>query len=184
MAADSDLFDGAVSYDDLLPLAWLPLAKLPKPFDPLRLAEANLRTLSSLAQIEERSHLSEDQNPHDQEIARLHAKLDALINVVSTVLPRFVSLPAAASLHLSWQGIVWTTVEAPPAVGESGYIDLYLHPGLLKALRMPAKIVRVRDSEVRADFDEVPEICREALERHVFQRHRRAVADRRTVTRK
>ncbi len=184
MTTDADLFDGAVSYEDDLPLAWLSSAKLPKPFDPVRLAEANLRTLTSLAQIEERSHIAEDANPHDQEIARLHAKIDALIGVVSAVLPRFVSLPPPTHLHFSWQGIVWTALEAPPPVGESGYIDVYLHPGLLKALRMPAKIVRVRDHEVRADFAEGPEICREALERHVFQHHRRSVADRRTITRK
>lgn len=184
MAADADRFDGAVSYEDDLPLAWLPAARLPKPFDPARLAEANLRTLTSLAQIEERSHIAEDANPHDQEIARLHAKIDALIGVVGAVLPRFVSLPPATHLHLSWQGIVWTSAELPPPVGEKGYIDVYLHPGLLKALRMPATIVRVREREVRADFSEGPEVCREALERHVFQRHRRSVADRRTITRR
>src|SRR3569833_217899 len=154
MGPDADLFDGAVSYEDELPLAWLPAESLPKPFDPVRLAEANLRTLTSLAQIEERSHIAEDPNPHDQEIARLHAKVDALITVVGVMLPRFVSLPSPAHLHLSWQGVVWSLAETerPPAPDSTGFLELNLYPALLKVLRLPARIVRITGSEVRADF--------------------------------
>jgi hypothetical protein len=48
---------------------------------------------------------------------------------------------------------------------------------------MPARIVQARDGEVRADFSELSESCQQALEKHVFQRHRRSVHDRRSLQR-
>jgi hypothetical protein len=71
-----------------------------------------------------------------------------------------------------------------PAAGESGSVVVYAHPALVKPLRLPARILRVADGWIRADFVELTDGCQEALERQVFLRHRRAVAGRRNLTQK
>ena len=50
-------------------------------------------------------------------------------------------------------------------------------------LRWPARIVAGPAGTVSAEFYPVPEFCQEALERHVFQHHRREVAEARQPAR-
>src|SRR5579862_4133825 len=164
MSDETALFEGAISYEDELPLTWIGQSKLPRPFDATRLAETNQRTLGTIAQLEERPAVTDDPGQPEQELSRLHAKLDALIAVVGVVLPRFLSLPPPTRLHLSWRGVIWNAVAEPPPVGETGYVEIYLHAALLKVLRLPARIVRVDGSRVRADFAEGGGSCQQALE--------------------
>jgi hypothetical protein len=183
MQAQTDLFDGAISYVDELPMEWLPAASLPEN-DALRQAESNLRLLGTIAQLEERAVLSDDPAPQELETARLHAKVDALITIVGAVLTRFVRLPQARPVQLSWAGVVWPATAPLPAVGDTGLIEIYLHPALPKPLRFKARVVRTEGVRIRADFLDLPPPCQQALERQVFLRHRRAVAERRNLERR
>ncbi len=184
MQAQSDLFDGAISYSDELPLEWLPAGSSTSPSDALRQAESNLRLLQTIAQLEDRAALNDDPDPNELELARLHAKVDALIFIVGAVLPRLVRLPPVRPVRISWCGVVWRTTGPELAVGDSGIVEIYLHPAVPKPLRLGARIVRAEEGWVRADFSENLQLCQQALERQVFLRHRRAVAERRNLERR
>ena len=57
-------------------------------------------------------------------------------------------------------------------------VELYISPVLPQPLRLPARIAAAGEQTV-AEFAAMPEFCQAALERHVFQHHRREVAETR-----
>jgi hypothetical protein len=179
MQAQSDFFEGALSFADSLPLAWHPGAAAAEGIENDRLSDANLRLLSNIAQLEERTVLGDEPTQQEMELARLHAKMDVVLELLGALVPRYVAVPPRVALHLSWQGVAWHSGDAAFAVGQTGAIEIYLHPTLLQPLRWPARIARIDGGWVAARFLPLAHPCQQALERHVFKHHRRAVAERR-----
>lgn len=174
--ADTGIFAGCVSCEDCVPLAWRDRDRPLTDGELFRLQERSLRALRA-----EPADEHEEQNP---EMLRLHEKLDALMESVGRLLAAHHPAPAARNLRLSRRGVAWSMpAEQAPAAGGYGVIELHLHPRLLQPLLLPARIVAVHPGDggatVEAAFEPIAEIMESALERHVFRRHRRAVAETR-----
>lgn len=171
-----------LSYRDRLPLRWVELAALPQGVEAERLAEANTRLLAATALLEEHLKPSDEPSPTELELQRIHHKLNLLLDLVGSFLNAQSPRPAAISLRLSWQGVSWTANGEKPAIGAVGLVEIYPSRILPHPLRWPVRIVAAADT-VSADFDAMPDFCQAALERHVFQHHRREVAEARQPAR-
>jgi hypothetical protein len=169
-------------YRDRLPLRWVPLPVLPAGLEAERLAETNARLLAAVAMLEEHPKPADEPSATELELQRIHLKLNLLLELFSGFLLTQSPQPAAVPLRLSWRGVSWEAAEAPPP-GATGLVEIHLSRLLVQPLRWPARIVAAPVGTVGAEFCPVPDFCQEALERHVFQHHRREVAEARQPAR-
>lgn len=172
-------------YRDRLPLRWLPLPALPAGLEAERLAETNARLLAAVAMLEEHPNKpkpADEPSATDLELQRIHLKLNLLLELFSGFLLAQSPQPPAVPLRLSWRGVSWEVAEAPEP-GASGLVEIHLSRLLVQPLRWPARIVAGPAGTAVAEFCPLPDFCQEALERHVFQHHRREVAEARQPAR-
>ncbi len=179
MGSVTDRLGEGIGYRDSLPLRWVPLEALPAGPDGERLAEANSRLLAAVALLEEHTQAADEPTQTELELQRIHLKLNLLLELFGSFLNLQSPRPTAMALRLSWHSASWVPAEPMPQVGSVGLLELFLCPFLPQALRWPARITAVSQGEVSAEFDAVPDFCQEALERHVFKHHRRAVKETR-----
>jgi hypothetical protein len=167
-----------ISYRDSLPLRWLPLEAVPVGAESERLADTNARLLMAVALLEEHVQPADEPSQAELELQRIHLKLNLLLELFGNFINLQTPRPAVVALRLSWQGASWASAEPPP-LGTVGLLELHLCAALPQPLRWPARIIAVGAGEVSAEFEAVPDFCQAALERHVFQRHRRAIKETR-----
>lgn len=166
----------APSYEAALPLVWTPLAQ---PVGTLRrgqLNDDNLRVLAAVALLDETRATGagpDDGNALDAEVARLHQKLNLVIDLLGFLVARQGDGGEPSRVRLSWQGVGFAGV---PPMGELGLISLGLHRSVPQPFVWPARIERIDGEERQARFEPFGDALQAALERHVFLRHRRAVA--------
>jgi len=172
---DTDAVDplaGGLSLADSLVLVWQPLAALP---DADRLADANRRAAALLTLL---GNLDEPPPPLDDapqlaaHLHRLDQKLDLLLGLMGRWHNRELELPGPQPARLGLRGVVWRA--ALPA--GPGRISIYLHAALPSALELPATLLPLGDGQVLAEFHGLDAAAMDALERYLFRRHRRAVA--------
>jgi len=164
----------ALSYDSLLPLGWTPLAALPESSELDRFNDDNLRVLTAVALICEQrgGTLAVDEgSPLECEVARLHQKMNLLIDLLSFVIGQQSPTPQAVPVRLSWHGVGWRGSAAG-----LGIVRLHLHRSVPQAFQWPARVASLVAGELYARFEPLSEPCQAALERHVFLHHRRAIA--------
>lgn len=156
---------------DSQPLAW------PVP-DALvqRLAERNTAALASVAALEERrAENADDDSPVMQELLRLDAKLNALIDMINRVASPADALPSRQALRFNAIGAVVPASLAPS--GETLLLRLRFDacPGV--PLELPARIERrFDDGRAFIAFHALGDGVCASLERFVFRHHRRKVA--------
>jgi hypothetical protein len=168
-------------YRDRLPLRWVP-QELPAGLEAERLAETNARLLAAVALLEEHHKPADEPSATELELQRIHHKLNLLLELFSGFLLAQSPQPPAVSLRLSWRGLSWEAAETPPP-GATGLVEIHLSRLLPQPLRWPARIIAGASGTVSAEFEPVADFCQEALERHVFQHHRREVAEARQPAR-
>lgn len=180
---DSKQEGEGLSYRDRLPLRWVELATLPSGLEAERLAETNARLLTSVALLEEHLKSSDEPSATELELQRIHHKLNLLLELVGGFLNAQSPRPEPVSLRLSWRGVQWEGAAELPRVGAIGLVEIHPSRVLPQALRWPARIVASSPAGVAADFEPMADFCQAALERHVFQHHRREVAEARQPAR-
>lgn len=144
-----------------------------------RLAERNLSTLASIAAIEERRvEAADEDSPVLQELARLDAKLNALVDIVNRLLAAPESLPARNCLQFNALGAV-VPAELVPG-NEVVLLALHFDACPSLPLELPSRVLRrLDDGRVFLAFEPCGDVLGEALERLVFRHHRRKVAETR-----
>ncbi len=169
----------AITCERRLPFAWTPLAATPAPDELDRWQDDNLRVLSAVALLDETRQTApngEDQNGLEGEVARLHQKVNLMLDLLSLLIARQASAAEEHRLRLSWKGLAWNAA-APPA--GAGLAELRLHRSVPQSFIWPARIVSTADGLVQARFEPMRESLQTALERYVFLHHRRAIAGHR-----
>lgn len=168
----------ALSYDAAMPVSWVPLAALPGAVRLEQFNEDNLRVLAAVALLDEQRSsgtAADESSPIDAEIARLNQKLNLVIDLLGFLVSQNAPAAEARRVRLSWQGLVFSG-EQP--LGEIGLLSLRLNRSVPQPLVWPARIVHVDGDERHARFEVFSDALQTALERHVFLRHRRAIAGR------
>lgn len=177
-AAVSAPLGEALSYDAAMPVSWTPLAALPGAVRLEQFNEDNLRVLAAVALLDEQRSSStavDESSPIDAEIARLNQKLNLVIDLLGFLVSQNAPAAEARRVRLSWQGLVFS---GDQALGEIGLVSLRLNRSVPQPLVWPARIVHVDGDERHARFEAFGDALQTALERHVFLRHRRAIAGR------
>jgi hypothetical protein len=181
MSADSSMtrMTDAPSYEAALPLQWQALEAAPDPLTLERLGDDNLRVLSAVVTLSEQRGASatsgDETTAVDVEIARLHQKLNLLVDLVALLVSQQAPQPPARSVRVSWLGLRWSDPEAKGL----GLVQLRLHSGVPQPFVWPARIESRDGDSINARFEPMPEACQAALERYVFLQHRRAIAGQR-----
>jgi len=156
---------------DSEPLAW----PVPEALA-LRLAERNTAALASVAALEERrSETADDDNPVVQELLRLDAKLNALIDMVNRIALPAGTLPPRHTLRFNAIGAV--VPAALVVAGDALLLRLRFDacPGV--PLELPARVVHhFDDGRAFVAFHALGDGVAASLERLVFRHHRRKVA--------
>ena len=170
------VFEDCVSCEDVVPIAWRGRKAGLSHGELHRLQETTLRAL--------RAEPGEQSEVKDPELARLHEKLDSVLEMMGRLMEVHYPAPQPAQIRLSRMGMSWRSPAATaPPMGERGVLELHLHPRLMQPLLLPAHVCGVdvlgAEVEVNIAFEPLPEPVESALERHVFRRHRRSISENR-----
>ena len=171
-ADPNDPLAGSLSHSEALAVVWQATAALP---DGLELADLNRRAvalLGLLGSLDEPAPQPEDDPQLAAQLQRLDQKLDLLLSLVGEWLARELTLPAPQPVRLGVRGVLWQTALQPGP----GRVSLYLQPALPVALQLPAQLHTLPDGQALAEFQGLDPQLTDALERHIFRQHRRAVA--------
>jgi hypothetical protein len=158
----------------------------PRP-DAAALALINDRNASVLvavsALMDRRSDTSEDDSPLTQEVARLDAKLNVLMEIVNRLLLPQSGLPPRISLRFNASGAVlpW---DGLPSVGQTALLKIHFDACRALPLELPCiRLAGPTDGKGFLGFEGLTEPVRDGIERLVFRQHRRQVAEARAHSR-
>lgn len=189
MAAEHDGgFLQGLSYEDLLPLEWRRCGTEGRDAAAARLNDANEDMLRMLAIIEERTLEKPDEpGAASAELLRLEAKVNLLLDMMGQVLSNHVVLPDPVPVRLGAAGMEFAHT-APPRAGEHIVASLYLHPHYPRPLEVMGEVVAANDTGsgahwVHVGFEQISPAVQDWLERFIFRRHRRMIAQSRTAPR-
>ena len=175
-------FSGRVSCEDqwhadCVPIEW-PLPAI----QASRLAERNANTLAVIAALEERRvELGEDDSPLVQEMLRMDAKLNALIDIVNQLLVPVSALPSRQPLRFNAIGAIVPASLVP--AGEAFLLRLRFDVCRSLPLELVARREKpLDDGRIFAVFAPLSDALGDAIERLVFRHHRRKVAEARQLT--
>jgi len=179
-SARASLFDDALSCEEVRATAFLPGA-----VDDAALATLYARAealLHALAVVEDGLRNDDPDQPSDQALHRLEAKVDLLMGLVAGLCASIDDEPSQVLLWSARGACILTS--SPLPVGAQGRFRVKPADWLPSPLVLPAAVLAnetTADGENRAllGFGPLSPGLQAALERHLFRVHRRAIAESR-----
>jgi len=171
-----------LAYQDLLPVRWIPHAKQVDEVTAQNMAERNVRVLQACDALEEygQRDKSDDDSPHSADLMRLDFKLNLLLDLAGQLVANSQSRVTPRAIRLNSMGATWKTDESLPPVGSHGVLEIGIRDIVVQPLSLPAEVVAgVAPAEVRVRFTLLGEVVADHIEKLVFRRHRRKIADTR-----
>lgn len=152
--------------------------------DSLEVDERNERLLKALLLSQDLHHDSDDEagDRGASDLARVEAKLDLLLDMVSQILRDGREQAIFAEVDLWLGGVAWCCARQNrwPAIGERLWLSLYIDSRLAQPLKLPVIVTGQRhrgdDTEITADFDSLDESLLDLLSKLIFRQHRRMIA--------
>ena len=175
----NDPFEDALVYEDELPLSWEVVDALPPVQRLSTINAANEALLRAGEGLEEPLRGSEESHELAQEFQRLDAKLNLVLELLADWLSRQGDLPPAVPLRFNGHGISWKSPETPPP-DTTLRLTLYVCSSFPKPLVLYGRTVQQQDGGPEGvtlvRFLALSAGVVDGLERLVFRRHRREVA--------
>lgn len=147
--------------------------------------EKNERLLRTLLSSQDLHHEHGDEAGDRvvADLARVEAKLDLLLDMVSTLLRQEQSPAIATTVELWLNGASWTSAnDRLPELGDWLWLSLYIDSRLAQPLRLPARVTEVAgiagSSRVTVAFEALGEPVQDLLAKLIFRQHRRMIAQR------
>jgi hypothetical protein len=177
---DTVILHNELAYEDLLPVAFKPLAR---PLDAAAagaLADRNVRLLQVCAAIEEQGAMErkDEATPHSHsaDLLRLEVKVNLLLDLMGQLLAAQMPRPHPVMIRFNGQGAQWRTLD-PPRNGSQGLLEIWLRDSLPQPLVLIANVMQVAaDGLVKATLTPPGEAVADLIEKLAFRRHRRHVA--------
>lgn len=179
---NSSILEGRLSWDGALPLDWRVLDRLPDRDQLARSDERNIALLNALTLIEEGAvRQAEEPSPLIAQMERLEAKFDLVLTLLTEALLPESAAPGPVSMRLSSRGMVF---DAGKPVEPGTVVELSIH--FSASLPRPVVLCGVvieplpgEEGHVSVEFRRLGPGVKERLERLVFRRHRRSIAQQR-----
>ena len=175
-----------IDYEDRLVVAWEVDDGVSEK-DMAQLEASNLAVLQGVAAIEEGgSHrLREEQPELYQEIERLNARLDLLIDMVGRLNAEQREDGATRRVRLAVDHVEFVASSEDASPGQSGCLTLQLHMSVPEPLRLAGRVVSERSDQsgrrwVRFEPFAMSTRLHDALDQLVFRHHRRTIAEQRS----
>jgi hypothetical protein len=174
-----DPFAEALAYEDELPLGWEVVEQLPPGQRLATLNASNEALLRVREGLEEPARGTDENQELAQEFNRLESKLNLILELMAEWLRRQGDLPSALPVRFNAWGIAWEA-EDLPVPDALLRMQLYICPTVPKPLVLYARVLRQESGEsgmrAVATFLDLSPGMVDGLERLVFRRHRREVA--------
>lgn len=181
----SDTQHSSLVFNGCLPLAWRELPAFPDDAELKHLEQNNLHTLNVLFALD--IHVGDyGDDPAllfgTSELKRLDFKVGLLLEMVGILFANQQAVPPERQLTLTVAGLSWRTdvIPSPQALlrlelyGSLSYPrPLILHAAVSETLAVDGA------HQVKAAFYQPGEPLQESLERYIFLRHRRMIANQR-----
>lgn len=174
-----------VIYTDRLPLQWETNSGLDETYI-ARLNWENEEYLRHLLLLDEHFQESGDEDENYPGLARIELKLNLLIDLIGQLLVRQMIFPTQTSLRIAGTGVEWihqSTNNTLLSMNETGIVKIYLNSNYPRSLQLPCKIVTTTSinegQRIIGVFENLSEGVRDQLEKWIFRRHRRFIAQER-----
>ncbi|WP_260291647.1 PilZ domain-containing protein [Sedimenticola hydrogenitrophicus] len=145
--------------------------------------EKNERLLRTLLFSQDLHHEHGDESGDRMvaDLARVEAKLDLLLDMVSDLLRQEQSPAVATPVELWLNGASWTSgTDRLPELGGRLWLSLYIDSRLAQPLRLPARVTDVagiaESFRVTVAFEVLDEPVQDLLAKLIFRQHRRMIA--------
>lgn len=173
----ADPFERSLVYEDDLPLGWEAVDELPSAQRLATLNAGNEAMLRAREGLEEPPRATEESQEFAQEFQRLDSKLNLIMELLAEWLRRQGDLPPVLPLRFNARGIAWRSDDRPPA-DALVRLQLYICPTFPKPLVLYGRVLpgEPGDDGAVVTFEGLSTGLVDGLERLVFRRHRREVA--------
>ncbi|MBQ0720122.1 MAG: PilZ domain-containing protein [Gammaproteobacteria bacterium] len=183
---NNDSFFQGLYYESNISLVWQLVDALPGDNELVKINEDNSRFLKALAALNEGAPEAGEELPQTAaELQRLDLKLNLLLEFVGQLLASQRSLPPPTRVRLGHAAIEWLAEDCPPP-GAQICIEVYLRSELPAPLKFHG-IAVLAGSEPGSDgaskrvqlrFVGLNATLQDDLEKFIFRRHRRSIAQR------
>ncbi|MFN2350035.1 MAG: PilZ domain-containing protein [Thioalkalivibrio sp.] len=166
--------------EDHLPLSWVAVDALPSKPQLTALNLSNEALVRACEGLEETHRPTEESPELAHELARLDAKMNLVLELLGDWLLAQGKHPVACDVRFNASGIEWSSLEGPEPQ-TLAKLSVYVCAALPKPMVIYGQVV---SREAAADgvmrtvvrFEGVSDSLRDGLERLIFRRHRREVA--------
>lgn len=162
-----------------MPLQWRVLDRLPDHDHLVRTDERNTALLNALTLIEEAAvRQTEDPSPLIAQMERLEAKFDLVLTLLTEALLPEAAAPGPVAMRLSSRGVVFDA-GVPIETGTVIELSVHFSASLPRPVVLYGVVVETPPGEeghACVEFRRLGPGVTERLERLVFRRHRRSIA--------
>lgn len=176
----TDIFGGRPVFEDCLPLAWEIIEQTPSATELSLMHASNEEVLKVIYLLDESQ--TETDDPHSlmaQQVMRIDAKVNFLMDMVGQLLLKSLTLPDALNVTLTSDGMEWIDSRAPQS-GAIIHVQLYLKVNYPRPIILPAVVKSVVQTDqahkVTVEFDNLADAVQAWIEKLIFRHHRRIVA--------
>ena len=170
-----------LALEDRLPLSWTVCDT--SNLGSLQLA--NQDTLRIILALEEHIPEAEERGANAPELARIDFKLNLVLDLVSKLLERHLVLPAPRLTRLTPEVVEWVADDGPSA-GSNVEVQLFLCNRYPRAIVLPGRVTGTSTGadglRTSVSFEGLGDTVKEELEKLIFRRHRRLVAQARRAS--
>ncbi|OOG20524.1 hypothetical protein B1C78_17265 [Thioalkalivibrio denitrificans] len=178
----SDPFEEGLVCEEELPLAWSVVEALPADPQMAALHVSNEALIRACESLEEVHRPVDDSSEVAHELVRIESKLNVVVELLGEWLRRQGDTPPSYTVRFNASAMEWNAPDGPP-VGSLVHIRLHLCNAFPKALNLYGEVVDSTQGpeamQTLVKLRNLSQSVADGLERTVFRRHRRAVAQSR-----
>jgi len=182
----TDPLEQGLVCEDELPLDWEQVDALPSSQRIAAFNVSNEALIRAREGLEEPPRSSEESPDLVQELQRVESKLNLVLELLADWLRRQDDMPPALPVRFNGRGLSWESAQGPP-VGALVRLNLYVCTSFPKPLVAFGRVLRQEDrghaTMTVLEFMALSQSVVDGLERLVFRRHRREVAQMRGTLR-